>query len=140
MDIKPLLTFTVIIIMSMLNICAWNMRSATYAAPYINELCSQYDVVFGAEHRLYEHELHIELNAMFPNYITYGKASNDLNQETSGTSPGHCGVCLAWRQDLNRCIRRISIDSDRIIAIQCNNIGKNGACITIIGEIGRAHV
>lgn len=132
MDNKHYITFTPIIIMTVLSVCAWNMRSLTYAGPYIAELSKNNDVIVGAEHRLFKYELH-KLNDMFPGYSVYGKASHDLQDECGISKPGHCGISIAWRQYLDQNIKKVHVDSDRICCIQLMGIGQNQSCISIIG-------
>ena len=131
-DTKQYITFIQIIIMSVLSVCAWNMRSLTYAGPYIAALCKNNDVIVGAEHRLYKYELH-RLNEMFPGYSVHGKASHDLQDENGITKPGHCGISIAWRQYLDQNVKMVSVDSDRICCIQINGVGQNQSCLSIIG-------
>ena len=120
-----------VIIMS-LSLCAWNMRSVNYAGPYIEELCKTHDVIVGAEHRLYSYELN-KLNSVFPGFSVRAKASKDLSNEDGVVRPGHCGICIAWKQHLNQKVKQVNIDSDRICAIQIIDIGENKSSLFIIG-------
>jgi exonuclease III len=123
----------ILLMMANLNICAWNMRSATYAGPYISELCSQNDIIFTAEHRMYDSQLN-KLGSLFPGFCTHAKASSDLDNEEAFTKAGHCGVCIAWKQHLSPNVRIIkAANNDRICAIQLSNIGKKKCNLYIIG-------
>ena len=63
----------------------------------------------------------------------YAKSSNDLENESGILKPGHCGISIAWKKHLGQCAKKINIDSDRIIAVQLNNIGNNNSNIYVIG-------
>jgi hypothetical protein len=56
-----------VVVMTSINIAAWNMRSLTYAQTYINDLCTTYDIICASEHRLYNYELN-KLNSIFQGY------------------------------------------------------------------------
>ncbi len=128
---KETFLLTTVLIMT-LSIASWNMRSPNLAGPYINFLSNDNDIIIASEHRLYEHELH-KLQSLFPGYIVHAKASEDLQQERSGFHPGHCGICMAYRQSISENVRVLQTDSDRICAIQISNTHGSDTKIFIIG-------
>jgi hypothetical protein len=75
--------------MADLTICSWNMRSLSCAGPYLQWLSKSNDIIFMAEHRLYQHELNKVANVL-PGYQYVAKASSDLSCETYVHKTGHC--------------------------------------------------
>ena len=70
----------VLIVMELLTISAWNMRSLNGAEPYINKLVQDYgsDILCISEHRLHDFELH-KLNNIGIDFDYVAKSSSDLN-------------------------------------------------------------
>ncbi len=110
-----------LVIMANVRITAWNIRSLSCARPYMNELLElKSDVLFIAEHRLYEQELH-KLDNINENYNVVGKSSNDLEMYEQGYKLGHCGVAMFWHKQLGNQVKPIKCNSDRICAIEIMN-------------------
>ena len=105
------------------------MRSLRSAKPYLDRLLDASDVVFVAEHRLYDNELY-KLDNMSSNFDTISKASKDLICGKQSNIPGHCGTGLFWKRSLSNMIRVINTNSDRICAIQLS-LGRD--TLNIIG-------
>ena len=122
----------IIIIMATLSIAAWNMRSATYAGPFLHQLCASHDIIVASEHRMYEQEFY-ELEELFPGYDICAKSSHDLTNEDRIWKPGHCGICLAWKRSLSSNVKIVKTESDRICAIQISNVGRNENNVYVIG-------
>ncbi len=107
-----------LLVMSTLQITAWNARSLTCAGPYLQELLElKSDILFLSEHRLYTHELY-KLNDFSPNFNVIAKSSNDLDNANQGKKLGHCGTAMFVNRDLAQCVKSVNCDSDRIIAIE----------------------
>ena len=107
--------------MAAINICNWNMRSLGSASHYLTTLAEGNDIVVASEHRLFRHQLY-KLNDMLPRYHVHAKSSDDLEDFNSATKRGHCSLLVAWRESLSSQVRVISVDSDRICAIQIANV------------------
>ena len=123
----------VILVLTMtLSISSWNMRFLRSATPYLQELCGMSDIITASEHRLYQCEL-FKLQDVLPGYTVQAKASIDLSDDDHGSKPGHCGLLIAWKDNLNACVREIVIDSDRICGIQLIEVGPNKSNILILG-------
>ena len=60
----------VIAMVTQLTVCGWNVRSLGSIKPYLRELSEDADILFLAEHRLYDKELH-KLYDLGINYDVY---------------------------------------------------------------------
>ena len=130
---KILSVITVLLIMmSVLQICAWNMRALRSAQVYCKELSTHCDILIMSEHRLYNCEL-FKLNEFIPGFIVYAKASADLDEDYVSVKPGHCGILIAWRSCLSSLITKVQVNSDRICAIKVSKLNDKGASLYIIG-------
>ena len=122
-----------IALMACLNILSWNMRTLRYAEPYLYSHMGSHNIIFACEHRLYASELH-KLDKVFSGFHGTAKASSDLQEDGFNNKPGHCGVAMAWKDDLNQCVKVINgINSDRICGIKLIGMGKNKCNVYVIG-------
>ena len=116
-----------IIIMSLLTLSAWNMRSLGPAGPYLHELADLHrsDIICISEHRLYPYELY-KLNELCPQFDVHAKSSEDLSNEAQNKQSGHCGTGILWRKELSNRIRVVDCESVRLCVIEiagiCNDI------------------
>jgi hypothetical protein len=100
-----------------ITISAWNMRSLRGAAPYVNELMKEADILFLSEHRLHKCELY-KLESLNRSFMYHSKASQDLDNTVMIRQPGHCGVAMCWKKEINHQIRVIDNHSDRVCIIE----------------------
>ena len=112
-----------IIIMSILTISAWNMRSLGPAGPYLHELADLHksDVICISEHRLYPYEL-FKLNDLCPQFDVHAKSSEDLSNEVQTKQSGHCGIGILWRKELSNRVKVVECESDRLCVIEIAGI------------------
>ncbi len=125
--------FLLIVMMKSLHMCGWNMRSLAPAAGYLKYLAQNNDILVCSEHRLFNYQLY-RIKDYLPGYEVYAKASADLEDSMSCTRSGHCGLFIAWSEEISSQVRRIDVDSDRICTIQiCNAYSDDKSNLYIIG-------
>jgi hypothetical protein len=133
MDNKLVILLLLYIMASSLKICNWNMRSLSSAGPYLGKLAEDNDIIVASEHRLYNCELY-KLGDYLPGYHVHGKSSADLDDSRSTLRPSHCGLFMAWRESMDSQVRVMSVESDRICAIQIANVSHKDKCnLYVIG-------
>ena len=118
--------------MDNLVITSWNMHCTfNSAGPYIHELMGTSDILFLSEHGLYGCELW-KIGKIHTDFHFEAKASNNLNETNFGHIPGHGGIAILWRKNINASIRPIpEAGTDRMMVLEITS--KTGTTLHVIG-------
>ena len=132
MDKNILIILIILLVTASMQVTAWNMRALASARPYLEKLSRSSDVMVLSEHRLYNCQLH-KMRDYLPGYSINAKSSHDLNDIDVNSKPGHCGIAIAWKEQYDRKVKVLKVDSDRICGIKMVGIGPGNSNVYVIG-------